>query len=148
VANGCICTGRFDKGGKTVDFYLSRRRDVNAAKAFLRKAIKGQRIPSKITLDAYAASQRAVADLKEAGELPKRVLLRSSKYLNNLIEQDHRRIKQHLRPMLGLKSFRTAAVVIGGIELAEKIKKRQFKIGPFGGSKATMPEIWQAALAA
>jgi hypothetical protein len=50
--------------------------------------------------------------------------------------------------MLGLKSFRTAAVVIGGIELAEKIKKRQFKIGKLGVSKATIPEIWQAALAA
>jgi transposase-like protein len=136
-----------DKGGRTVDFYLSRSRDVNAAKAFLRKAAKGQRTPTKITLDAYAASHRAVTDLKENGELPKRVLVRS-KYLNNLIEQDHRRIKQRLRPMLGLKSFRTAAVVIGGIELAEKIKKRQFKIGLLGGSKATMPELWQAALAA
>jgi transposase-like protein len=76
------------------------------------------------------------------------VLLRSSKYLNNLIEQDHRRIKQHLRPMLGLKSFRTAAVVIGGIELAEKIKMLQFQIGKLGGSKATIPEICKAALAA
>jgi transposase-like protein len=137
-----------DKAGKTVDFYLSRKRDANAAKAFLRKAMKGQRVPTKITLDAYAASHRAVADLKDAGELPKRVVLRSSKYLNNLIEQDHRRIKQRLRPMLGLKSFRTARVVIGGIELAERIKKGQFKIGKLGGSKATMPEIWQGALAA
>ena len=50
--------------------------------------------------------------------------------------------------MLGLKSFRTAAVVIGGIELGEKIKKGQFKIGKLGGRKARMPEIWQAALAA
>jgi hypothetical protein len=50
--------------------------------------------------------------------------------------------------MLGLKSFRTAVVVIGGIELAEKINKGQFKIGKLGGSTATMPEIWQAALAA
>jgi hypothetical protein len=49
--------------------------------------------------------------------------------------------------MLGLKSFRTAAVVISGIELAEKVKKGQFKIGKLGGSNATMPEIWQAALA-
>ena len=137
-----------DKAGKTVDFYLSRKRDANAAKAFLRKAMKGQRVPTKITLDAYAASHRAVADLKDAGELPKRVVLRSSKYLNNLIEQDHRRIKQRLRPMLGLKSFRTARVVIGGIELAERIKKGQFKIGKLGGSTATMPEIWRAALAA
>jgi transposase-like protein len=76
------------------------------------------------------------------------VKIRSSKYLNNIVEQDHRRIKHRLRPMLGLKSFRTASVVIGGIELAEKIKKGQFKIGKLGGNKATMPEIWQAALAA
>jgi transposase-like protein len=137
-----------DKSGKTVDFYLSRRRDVNAAKAFLRKAMKGQRIPTKITLDAYAASHRAVADLKENGELSKRVRIRTSKYLNNTIEQDHRRVKQRLRPMLGLKSFRTAARVISGIELAEKIKKSQSKIGKLGGRTATMPQIWQAALAA
>ncbi len=137
-----------DKAGKTVDFYLSRKRDVNAAKAFLRKALKGQRIPTKITLDAYAASHRAVAELKSSGELPKRVRVRTSKYLNNTIEQDHRRVKQRLRPMLGLKSFRTATVVIGGIELADKIKKGQFKIGKLGGRSATMPNIWQAALAA
>jgi transposase-like protein len=110
--------------------------------------MQGQRVPTKITLDAYAASHRAVADLKDTRELPKRVVVRSCKYLNNRIEQDHRRIKQRLRPMLGLKSFRTAAVVIGGIELAEKIKKSQFKIGKLGGRTARMPEIWQSALAA
>ena len=137
-----------DKAGKTVDFYLSRQRDVKAAKTFLRNAMKGQRVPTKVRLDAYAASHRAVADLKGEGELPKRVVVRSSKYLNNLIEQDHRRIKQRLRPMLGLKSFETAEVVISGIELAEKIKKGQFKIGKLGGCRATLPEIWQAALAA
>jgi transposase-like protein len=137
-----------DKAGQTVDFFLSRNRDVNAAKAFLRKAMKGQRIPTKITLDAYAASHRAVSDLKQSGELAPRVLVRTSKYLNNMIEQDHRGIKQRLRPMLGLKSYRTAVVVIGGIELAGKIKKGQFKIGKLGGRKATMPELWQAALAA
>jgi transposase-like protein len=86
--------------------------------------------------------------LKDDGELPKRVVVRSSKYLNNLIEQDHRRIKQRLRPMLGLKSFETAAIVIGGIELAEKINKGQFKIGKLGGRRAMHQEIWQAALAA
>jgi transposase-like protein len=86
--------------------------------------------------------------LKSHGELPKRVLVRTSKYLNNLIEQDHRRVKQRLRPMLGLKSFRTAAVVISGIELAEKIKKKQYQMSRLGGLTATMPKIWQATLAA
>jgi transposase-like protein len=83
--------------------------------------MKGQRIPTKITLDAYAASHRAVTDLKATGELPKRVRVRTSKYLNNAIEQDHRRIKQRLRPMLGFKSFHSAAVVIGGVELAHPV---------------------------
>jgi transposase-like protein len=67
-----------DKAGKTVDFYLSRKRDVAAAKAFLRKAMRRQRTPTKITLDAYAASHRAVADLKASGELPRRVKVRST----------------------------------------------------------------------
>ena len=75
-----------DQAGQTVDFYGSRQRDVNAAKAFLRQAMKPPRIATKITLDAYAASPRAVADWKQAGELPKRVKVRSSKYLNHLIE--------------------------------------------------------------
>src|SRR4051794_36363076 len=94
-----------DKAGKTVEFHLSRKRDVNAAKTFLRKAMRNERLPVKITLDAYAASHRAVADLKDSGELPKRVQVRTSKYLNNRIEQDHRRIKQRLRPMLGFEEL-------------------------------------------
>src|SRR6186997_1248813 len=100
AANGAYLSRAVDKAGQTVDFFLSRQRDINAAKTFLRKAMNGQRVPTKVTLDAYAASRRAVADLKDDGELPKRLLVRSSKYLNNLIEQDHRRIKQRLRPML------------------------------------------------
>ena len=75
-----------DKAGRTVDFYLSRKRDVAAAKAFLRQAMRGGRMPTKITLDAYAASHRAVSDLKRSGELPRRVKVRSNKYLNNVIE--------------------------------------------------------------
>jgi transposase-like protein len=110
--------------------------------------MKGQRVLAKVTLDAYAASHHAVADLKRDGECPKRVGVRSSKCLNNLIEQDHGKIKQRLRPMLGLKSLQTADIVISGIELAEKIKKVQFKLGKLGGRRATLPEIWRAALAA
>ena len=116
-----------DKSGGTVDFFLSRKRDVNAAKSFLRSAMKNTRTPTKITLDAYAASHRAVREMKEDGELPRRVKVRSSQYLNNLIEQDHRRVKQRTRPMLGFKRFDNAAVTISGIELADKIKKEQFK---------------------
>ena len=137
-----------DKAGQTVDFFLSRNRDVNAAKSFLRHAMKNRRTPSKITLDAYAVSHRAVREMQEAGELPRRVKVRSSQYLNNLVEQDHRRIKQRIRPMLGFKRFDHAAATITGIELAEKIKKGQFKTGKFGNQKLTMSELWNAALAA
>jgi transposase-like protein len=137
-----------DKQGLTVEFYLSRNRDVEAAKQFLRKAMKNQRVPTKITLDAYAASHRAVTELKASDELPQRVRVRSSKYLNNLIEQDHRRVKQRIRAMVGLKRFENAVKTISGIELAEKIRKRQFKTGKLGGLTATVPEIWEAALAA
>ena len=137
-----------DKTGRTVDFCLSRNRDVTAAKTFLSNAMKNRRTPTKITLDAYAASHRAVREMKETGELPRRVKVRSSQYLNNLVEQDHRRIKQRIRPMLGFKRFDHAAVTISGIELAEQIKKGQFKTGKLGKRKATMSELWNAALAA
>lgn len=80
--------------------------------------------------------------------MPRRVLIRSSKYLNNVVEQDHRRIKQRIRPMLGFKRFDTAAVTITGIELAQKIKKDQFKIQKLSGTPRTAPEIWAAVLAA
>ncbi len=80
-----------DKAGRTVDFLLSRRRDMAAAKRFFSRATKQHGAPRVITLDGYAASHRAVAKLKTSGILPCRVQVRSCKYLNNVIEQDHRR---------------------------------------------------------
>ena len=137
-----------DKQGRTVDFLLSERRDVAAAKRFFRKAMEGNGTPRVITLDAYAASHRAITDLKAEQRMPKRVRVRSSKYLNNGIEQDHRRVKQRIRPMLGFKRFDTAAVTIRGIEFAAKIRKHQFKVGKLAGKPRTAPAIWMAVLAA
>jgi transposase-like protein len=86
----CYLYRALDRAGRTVDFRLSVRRDVGAAKAFLRKAMRThQCAPQTITLDGYAASHRAVRDLKADGSLPTDTKLRSSKYLNNPIEQDH-----------------------------------------------------------
>jgi len=82
------------------------------------------------------------------GELSQGVRVRSSQHLNNLIGQDHRRVKQRIRPMLGFIRFENAAVTISGVELAEKIKKGQFKTGKLGGRRATMSELWSAALSA
>ena len=138
-----------DKAGQTVDFRLSSRRDVAAAKAFFKKAIWREGCsPHTITLDGYAASHRAVRELRENGLLPKRTKLRCSKYLNNLIEQDHRGIKSRTRPMLGFKNFASACTTIAGIELFRRIHKRQFALGRLRVKDQPAPAIWHAVLAA
>jgi len=137
-----------DASGKTVDFRLSPRRNVASAKAFFRKAVRSQgRSPETVTLDGYAASHRAVRDLEQQGKLPDLTKLCSSKYLNNLIEQDHRNVKSRLGPMLGLKSFASAATTILGIELIHRIRKGQFHLQDLPIQGKTMPEIWAAVLA-
>jgi transposase-like protein len=95
---------------------------VAAAKAFFHKAIKSrQRCPRTITLDGKAASHRAVRELKAGGSLPANTKLRS-KYLNNLIEQDHRGVKRRIAVMLGFKQLGNAAITIAGIELLHRIQ--------------------------
>src|ERR1700761_4566688 len=107
-----------DKEGNTVDFLLRAKRDVDAAKAFFRRALQRQgQLPHKITLDGYQASHRGAAEALSQHPEGNQCKIRSSKYLNNLIEQDHRSIKLRLGPMLGLKHFRRAATTIAGIEL-------------------------------
>jgi transposase-like protein len=138
-----------DREGKTVDFRLSSKRDVGAAKAFFRKAIKSQgSVPGIITLDGYAASHRAVREMKAAGQIPDETKLRSSKYLNNLIEQDHRGVKLRIGPMLGFKRFRTAGITISGIELLRRIHKGQFNLGRLRLKDRSTRAVWNAVLAA
>jgi transposase-like protein len=138
-----------DKAGQTVDFRLCNRRDVAAAKAFFVKAIRHEgRLPHTITLDGYAASHRAVREMREDGLLFKRTKLRSSKYLNNLIEQDHRGIKFRTRPMLGFKSYESAAITLAGIELLRRIHKDQFALSRLRLKGQAAPTIWNAVLAA
>lgn len=104
-----------DASGKTIDFPLSPRRNVAAVKAFFRLALRSQRQSSEtITLDGCAAAHRAVRELQVPGRLPALAKLRSSKYLYDLIEQDHRNVKSRLGDMPGLKSFVSAATTIVG----------------------------------
>ena len=105
-----------DREGQTVDFFLSEHRDIAAAKRFFTQAIEKRGIPQKITLDGYAASHVAVGELQEEGILPATLPVRTNRYLSNMIEQDHRRVKQRVRPMLGFKRFAHAALTISGIE--------------------------------
>jgi transposase-like protein len=138
-----------DREGKTVDFRLSSRRDVTAAKLFFRKALKTQgRPPRVITLDGYAASHRAVRELPEENGAWNNTKIRSSKYLNNIIEQDHRAIKARIGPMLGFKRFRRAKVTIAGIELLHRIRKNQFDLSKLQIQTNTAATMWDAVLAA
>ena len=138
-----------DKAGNTVDFRLSDRRNVAAAKAFFKQAIRHEgHAPHTITLDGYAASHRAVREMQNTGMLPKGTKLRSSKYLNNLIEQDHRGIKSRTRPMLGFKNFNSAAITLAGVELLHRIRKGQFGLSRLQLKDQVAPAIWKAVLAA
>jgi transposase-like protein len=138
-----------DHDGKTVDFRLSGQRAVVAAKAFFRKAIKSQgSAPRTITLDGYAASHRAVREMKTDGQLLTDMRVRSSKYLNNLIEQDHRGVKLRIGPMLGFKWFRTAAITIAGVELLRRIHKGQFNLRGLRLKDSSTPDVWNAVLSA
>src|SRR5216683_1041182 len=134
-----------DGQGNTVEFLLSRTRGVAAA-----KALSHHGEPHSITLDGHEPSHSALRRMGMNGEFNFRgenpVKIRSCQYLNNIVEQDHRRVKFRLHPMLGFKRFYNARRVIAGIELVQKIHKEQFEIPvSFGSIAAT---VWCRVLAA
>ena len=115
-----------DKGGQTIDFLLTPQRDERAAMRFLTKAIRRHGVPEKITIDGSEANAAAIRHYnQEHGTL---IEIRQIKYLNNIIEQDHRGVKRVTRPMLGFKSFEAAQATLVGIELMHMIKKRQLVV--------------------
>ncbi len=137
-----------DKQGCTVDFLLSQHRDIAAARQFFTQAIKQHGSPEKITVDGYPATHTAISELKAEEIMPQGTTVRTSKYLNNLIEQDHRRVKQRIYPMLGFKKYGNAAITISGIELAHKIKKGQFDTSAISQERTSVVQVWEAILAA
>ena len=112
-----------DKEGKTVDFLLTAKRDKAAANRFFKKAMRHNGDPEKVTMDKSGANKAAIDGINDDRELP--IEVRQIKYLNNIVEQDHRAIKRVTKPMLNFKSFCSARNVLAGIELMHMISKGQ-----------------------
>jgi putative transposase len=115
-----------DKHGQTIDFLLTAHRDELAAKRFLMKAIRRNGVPETITIDGSEANAAAIRTYNQ--EHGTTITIRQVKYLNNLVEQDHRSVKRVTRPMLGFKSFDAAQSTLVGIELMHMLKKRQMVV--------------------
>ncbi|MBV8675120.1 MAG: IS6 family transposase [Acidobacteriaceae bacterium] len=118
-----------DKNGATLDFHLSQRRNMEAAKRFLGAALKRAHgcIPRVISTDKNPAYGDAIAALKKEGTLPPYVEHRQAKYFNNRLEADHGQLKRRIRPTLGFKSMRSARATITGFEIMRMFRKGQFR---------------------
>jgi putative transposase len=123
-----------DKHGKTVDFLLTAKRDRKAAQRFFARAMKSHGVPRVITIDKSGANTAALETHNAQHET--RIEIRQCKYLSNIVEQDHRRIKRRIRSMLGFQSFRTAAIILGGIELIHMLRKGKLRNHGRGASIA------------
>src|SRR5262245_27121848 len=112
--------------GQTIDFLLTAHRDTEAALRFLKQAIRRHGLPETITIDGSDA--KAAAIKRYNAEHGTAIAIRQVKYLNNIVEQDHRGVKRVTRPMLGFKSFAAAQDTLVGIEPMHMIKKRQLVV--------------------
>ena len=115
-----------DKHGQTIDFLLTKERAERAAKRFLSKAIRRHGVPEKITIDGSAANEAAIKSYN--AEHGTTIAIRQSKYLNNIVEQDHRGVKRVTRPMWGFKALGAAQSTLAGIELMHMIRKKQLVV--------------------
>ena len=112
-----------NRDGATIDFLLTAKRDKAAARRFLERAIGLHGVPEKITIDKSGANIAAIESIQADSGCD--IEMRQIKYLNNIVEQDHRAIKRIIRPMLGFKVFRCARIILDGIETMHMIKKGQ-----------------------
>ena len=119
-----------DSKGNTIDFYLSKSRNHKAAKRFFKKALRSFYVskPRVITVDKNPAYPITIEKLKEEKKIPPGIQIRQIKYLNNIVEQDHRFIKKRVRSMLEFKSFQTATAILSGVEVMHMMKKRQIDL--------------------
>jgi transposase-like protein len=125
-----------DSEGNTVDFFLSNTRNTQAAKQFFKKAIGSSGQPQKVNMDKSGANLAGLTEINQELSPEQQITIRQVKYLNNMVEQDHRGIKRITKPMLGFKSFASAENTLAGIELYHMLRKGQNSIN----STST---IWQ-----
>jgi len=118
-----------DKEGQTIEFMLSAKRDIFAAKRFFKKMMRAdhRRLPFSISVDKHASYPDAFATSQKEKVLPKDCCLRRVKYLNNVIEQDHRFIKKKVRAAQCFKRFQTAERTLEGVEAINMMRKGQVK---------------------
>jgi transposase-like protein len=123
-----------DSNGDTVEFWFSERRNLTAAKRFLRKALKRHGRPERIVIDGSQTNREAIISCDAESRLQDRsrrqlkpIKIRQSQYLNNRVEQDHRAVKRRVRSMLGFKSAASARVILSGIEMVHMMRKGQAK---------------------
>jgi transposase-like protein len=123
-----------DSNSDTVEFWFSERRNLTAAKRFLRKALERHGRPERIVIDGSQTNREAILSCDAMSRLEDRsrrklrpIRICQSRYLNNRIEQDHRAIKRRIRPMLGFKSINSARTLLGGIEMVHMMRKQQAK---------------------
>lgn len=134
-----------DRDGQTLDFMLSERRDTAAARRFFKRAVGTNGVPERIAIDKSGANLAGLQSLNVILKFTgtgRIINIIQSKYLNNIVEQDHRFIKKITRPMLGFKAFNSAAATLAGIEVAHMIRKGQL------GQNGLSPFKQFAALAA
>src|SRR5450830_377012 len=132
-----------DREGDTVDFLLTAKRDLAAARRFLERAINLHDLPEKITIDKSGANTAAIERVQ--ADAYAQIQLRQCKYLNNIVEQDHRAIKRITRPMLGFKSFWSGRIIIAGIETMHMIKKGQMNC-PAGSATSAADQFYSLAV--
>ena len=132
-----------DKSGQTIDIYLSKKRDKTAAKRFFEKSIGSSGRPEKITIDKSGANLSALETINQSYETSEKFHIRQIKYLNNIVEQDHRFIKKITKPMMGFKAFQSAHATLQGVELHHMLRKKQHQLS----NKMTVPEQFYALAA-
>ncbi|MFT5157851.1 MAG: putative transposase [Bacteroidia bacterium] len=116
-----------DKYGNTVDFLLTKRRMKGSAQKFLNKAIGNNDKPRIINIDKSGANTAGIRTINKRSLSLKKIKIRRVKYLNNIVEQDHRTIKRRIAISTGFKEFESAQRTLAGIEIINIIRKNQLK---------------------